>query len=96
MSTKSTPTSYDRAQLEAFVKEYPDVVGKLHQSVETYAHELQGNRRPEEVLVEPSETDIAALASLASRASVSPGARMRMTDDDWAELVFIGACVFVA
>ncbi len=92
---KCNLTPEEEKQLEAFVKEHPDLIRKLRKPLEARPQEYeqkgayQGQQRR---LVAPSESDIASLSALASR--VSQGEKI--ADVDWQEIAFVGACVFVA
>ena len=89
---KMTPE--EEKQLEAFVKEHPDLIRKLRKPLEAHPHEYEqkgAHHGLQRKLVVPRESDIASLSALASR--MSPGEKM--PDAMWAEVVFVGACVFV-
>ncbi|VVB72107.1 Uncharacterised protein [uncultured archaeon] len=93
-SIKLKLTPEEEKQLEAFVREHPDIIQKLRKPLEAQPHECgeKGSHHGQGLkLVAPRESDIATLSALASRVSMGE----KIADVDWQEVAFVGACVFV-
>jgi ABC-type branched-subunit amino acid transport system substrate-binding protein len=84
-------TEKEHKELTHFVKEHEEIVKKLAHSLETNMKEIS-KKHPDGVLIKPSETDIATMASIASRLKGGGG----VAEVDTMEVVFVGACVFTA